>query len=56
MAPIETKMKETRLGWFGHIRRRPIAPMRASEKLVANEDRLEDDELRVDQRNYRGGY
>ena len=34
IAPIEDKMRENRLWWFGHIRRRPIdAPIRKVEKI-----------------------
>ena len=34
IAPIEDKMRESRLRWFGHIRRRPIgAPVRKCENL-----------------------
>ena len=34
VAPIEDKMRENRLRWFGHIRRRPMdAPVRRVEKI-----------------------
>jgi len=38
VAPIEDKMREARLRWFGHIRRRSMdAPVRRCEKI----DRLD---------------
>ena len=34
IAPIENKMRENRLRWFGHIRRRPIdALIRRMKKI-----------------------
>ena len=35
MAPIEEKLRETRLRWFGHVRRRSeAAPVRRCEMIV----------------------
>ena len=35
MAPIEEKIRESRLRWFGHIKRRSVAaPMRRCEMVV----------------------
>ena len=33
MAPIEVKMRETRLRWFGHVKRSVDAPMRRYERI-----------------------
>ena len=34
MAPIEGKMRETRHGWFGHVKRRSVdAPVRSCERI-----------------------
>ena len=35
MAPIEEKLRETRLRWFGHVKRRSVvAPVRRCEMIV----------------------
>ena len=40
VASIEDKMREARLRWFGHIKRRPMnAPMRRGETIVCSDHR-----------------
>jgi len=35
LAPMDAKMREARLRWFGHVRRRsPDAPVRRCERLA----------------------
>ena len=40
VAPIEDKMRENRLQWFGHVGRRPIdAPVKRVEKIDIEQDK-----------------
>ena len=43
IALIEDKMRETRLRWFGHVKRRSVdASLRRCERINISEDRMEE--------------
>jgi len=47
VASIKDKMREARLRWFGHIRRRPMdAPVRRGETIVCSDHRRRRGRLR----------
>ncbi|PKA50366.1 isoleucyl-tRNA synthetase [Apostasia shenzhenica] len=54
VAPIEDKLRESRLRWFGHLNRRPIeAPVRKIELLdFAHVQKEEGDQRRHDKKLY----
>ena len=39
VAPIDDKMRETRLRWFGHVKRRSVKLVRRCERIIIPVDK-----------------
>jgi len=47
VSPIKDKMRETKLRWFDHVKRRSVdAPVRRCERINIPEDKREGDDQR----------